>query len=186
MPKAGRRPVGIARPLTGRARPGTPRRMWEDLPSADALTVAHTIQLAVAPVFLLSGLGMLLNLFALRLARSVDRSRTLEAAFSALTKDERRRAVWELKILDRRTRLTFASIALCTVSSMAICLVVSLMFVSRLIGGGFGHTIAGLFILAMALLVAALGLFLVEVYQANASVLLRNDLIEQALDDGGR
>jgi MFS family permease len=159
--------------------------MWEDLPSANSLTIAHTIQLAVAPVFLLSGLGMLLNLFALRLARSVDRSRTLEAAFAAMARDERRRAVAELKILDRRTRLIFASIALATVSSMAVCLVVSLMFVSRLIGGGFGHTIAGLFILAMALLVAALGLFLVEVYQANASVQRRNDLIEHGLDEGG-
>ncbi len=159
--------------------------MWEELPSANTLTIAHTIQLAVAPVFLLSGLGMLLNVFALRLARSVDRSRALETAFPDLSRDERGRAVWELRILDRRTRLIFASIALCTVSAMAICLVVSLMFVSRLIGGGFGRTIAGLFILAMALLVVALFLFLVEVYQANASIKRRNDLIEQGLDDGG-
>ena len=159
--------------------------MWEDLPSANTLTIAHTIQLAVAPVFLLSGLGMLLNLFALRLARSVDRSRTLEMAFPGMVIEERRRAVRELRILDRRTRLTFASIALCTVSAMAVCLVVSLMFVSRLIGGGFGRTIAALFILAMALLVVALFLFLIEVYQANASIQRRNDLIEQELDDGG-
>lgn len=159
--------------------------MWEDLPSANTLTIAHTIQLAVAPVFLLSGLGMLLNLFALRLARSVDRSRTLEMAFAGMVIEERRRAVRELRILDRRTRLTFASIALCTVSAMAVCLVVSLMFVSRLIGGGFGRTIAALFILAMALLVVALFLFLIEVYQANASIQRRNDLIEQELDDGG-
>ena len=159
--------------------------MWEDLPSANTLTIAHTIQLAVAPVFLLSGLGMLLNVFALRLARSVDRSRVLEQTFRDLGEDERRRARSELRILDRRTRLIFASIALCTVSSMAICLVVSLMFVSRLIGGGFGRTIAALFILAMALLVVALFLFLVEVYQANASVQRRNDLIEQGLDEGG-
>lgn len=159
--------------------------MWEDLPSANTLTIAHTIQLAVAPVFLLSGLGMLLNLFALRLARSVDRSRTLEMAFAGMVIEERRRAVRELRILDRRTRLTFASIALCTVSAMAVCLVVSLMFVSRLIGGGFGRTIAALFILAMALLVVALFLFLIEVYQANASIQRRNDLIEQELEDGG-
>ncbi len=160
--------------------------MWEELPSANTLTIAHTIQLAVAPVFLLSGLGALLNVFAMRLARSVDRARALEQAFPDLAPDERARAVWELKILDRRTRLIFASIALCTISAMAICLVVSLMFVSRLIGGGFGRTIAGLFILAMALLVVALFLFLVEVHQANASIRRRKDLIERGVDNGGR
>lgn len=160
--------------------------MWQDLPSATALTIGHTIQLAVAPVFLLSGLGALLNVFAGRLARAVDRSRVIEQRFLDLKPDERARAVTELKTLDRRMRLISTSITLCTASGMAICLVVAGLFVSRLTGGGFARTVAVLFILAMALLVLALMLFLIEVHFANRSIRVRHELLESGIDNAGR
>lgn len=141
-----------------------------------AETIAHTIQLAVAPVFLLAGLGQLLNLLATRLSRVVDRSRWIEERFHALDRD---RAVWELRLLDRRMTIISWAITLCTVSAVSVCLVVAGLFIARLMGMGFGRSVAALFILAMALLVAALGLFLFEVHFANRSIRVRNELLER-------
>jgi MFS family permease len=149
----------------------------------DALAMAHTIQLAVTPVFLLSGLAALLNVFAGRLARAVDRSRVIQARFPELDRDGLERARDELRTLDRRMRLITGSILLSTMSAVAVCLVVTLLFVSRLAGGGYARTVAVLFIAAMALLVAALVLFLVEVRLGNAAIRLRHEWLEQG---GGR
>jgi hypothetical protein len=144
------------------------------VPAAE--TIAHTIQLAVAPVFLLAALGQLLNLLATRLSRVVDRSRWIEQHYSDIEHD---RAVRELRLLDRRMSIISGAITLCTVSAMSVCLVVGGLFVARLVGAGFGRSVAFLFILAMLLLVAALFLFLVEVHFANRSIRVRNELLER-------
>jgi hypothetical protein len=139
-------------------------------------TIAHTISLAVAPAFLLSALGLLLNLMATRLARVVDRARWIEDQFAALP---RMRSVAELRLLDRRMRIINIAIALATGSAIAVCLVVAGLFVAGLMGTGFGRTVAGLFILAMALLIAALCLFLLEVRLASRAIRIRNELLER-------
>ncbi len=146
------------------------------MPMPAAETIAHTIQLAVAPVFLLAGLGQLLNLLATRLSRVIDRARWIEERYHEL---DRSRAVRELRLLDRRMSIISWAITLCTVSAVAVCLVVAGLFLARLMGMGFGRSVAGLFILAMALLVAALGLFLFEVHFANRSIRIRNELLER-------
>jgi hypothetical protein len=139
-------------------------------------TIAHTISLAVAPAFLLSALGLLLNLFATRLARVVDRARWIEEQFATLP---RALSVPELRLLDRRMRIINTAIALATGSAIAVCLVVAGLFVAGLIGTGFGQTVAGLFILAMALLVGALTLFLIEIRLASRAIRIRNELLER-------
>jgi hypothetical protein len=145
-----------------------------------AETIAHTIQLAVAPVFLLAGLGQLLNLLATRLSRVIDRARWIELHFHEL---ERTRAVRELRLLDRRMSIVSTAITLCTVSAMAVCLVVGGLFVARLLGEGFGRAVAFLFVLAMVLLVAALALFLFEVHFANRSTRVRHELLEHEVPE---
>ncbi len=139
-------------------------------------TIAHTIGLAVAPAFLLSALGLLLNLFATRLARVVDRARWIEEQFATLP---RALSVPELRLLDRRMRIINSAIALATGSAIAVCLVVAGLFVAGLIGTGFGRTVASLFILAMALLVGALTLFLIEIRLASRAIRIRNELLER-------
>ena len=139
-------------------------------------TIAHTIGLAVAPAFLLSALGLLLNLFATRLARVVDRARWIEEKFADLP---RALAVPELRLLDRRMRIVNGAIWLATGSAIAVCLVTGGLFVAGLIGTGFERTVAGLFILAMALLVGALALFLIEIRLASHAIRIRNELLER-------
>ena len=130
----------------------------------------------MAPAFLLSALVLLINLFATRLARVVDRARWIEDQFAALP---RALSVPELRLLDRRMRIINAAIAIATASAIAVCLLVVMLFVAGLLDTRFGRTVASLFILAMLLLVAALGLFLLEVRLASRAIRIRNELLER-------
>lgn len=142
--------------------------------------VARVIQLAVAPVFLLSGIGAFLNVMAGRLGRTVDRARRLEGEIGGFDPGERLRALTELHILDRRMRLAHFSIYACTASALAVCVLVALLFVADLSGIGFARTVAVLFVVAMALIVLGLGFFLAEVRLATISVRVRRDLLPKA------
>ena len=122
--------------------------------------IASAIQLSVAPVFLLAGVGALLNVLASRLTRAVDRIRLLTADPELRHLAGSRE---EVRIQLSRTRLIHWSIILCTLCALAICLVVALLFG----GNGFladpSLAIAILFIGGMVALTIGLVLFLREV-----------------------
>jgi len=141
--------------------------------------IAHTIQLALAPVFLLTGIAGLLNMLAGRLARIVDRARRIEADFTPPEDPRHREQVAELRVLDRRIALINTAILLCTASAVAVCVVVAALFVASLAGLGFARTMAGLFVFAMALLIAGLCLFLGEIRIAVRSIRIRDELLER-------
>ena len=136
-------------------------------------TIAHQIQLAIAPVFLLAGIGAILNVLAQRLARAVDRSRTLAAEYDRLVGAERERAAEELRLLDRRTRSSTWAISCCTASALFVCLTVAMLFVADPERIAFARPLALLFILAMALLIVGLILFLYELRLALRALHLR-------------
>ena len=135
--------------------------------------IAHQIQLAVAPVFLLAGIGALLNVMAQRLARVVERSRGLEREFASLDEDTRRHAAAELHILDRRMNLVNLAITACTAAALLVCILVAMLFVADLADYAFGRPIAWLFIAAMLLLIAGLSLFLWEIRLAMKALRAR-------------
>ena len=85
-----------------------------------ASAIAHQIELAVAPVFLLAGIGALLNVMAQRLARVVERARTLERDFAGLDEEFRRLATAELAVLDRRMTLVNLAITACTAAALLV------------------------------------------------------------------
>ncbi|MCH4894582.1 DUF2721 domain-containing protein [Sphingomonas sp. SFZ2018-12] len=142
-------------------------------------TVASTIQTAIAPVFLLAGLGAILNVLAGRLARIVDRVRTLEQLHPRSTGPEHDRHVWELRILDRRITVINAALSLCVASAVMISLVVAMLFVAELVKLKIGTVVASLFIAAMLALVAGLILFLVEVRISLRAIHVRAELLER-------
>ncbi len=133
-------------------------------------TVAHTIQLAVAPVFLLAGIGGILNVVASRLARVVDRVRRLELDVPEAEESLRKQELEELAILDRRMNLCHFSIGLCTTSALLICIVVMVLFLAGLTRMDFALWVSLLFIAATACLTLGLLLFLAEVTIATRSV----------------
>lgn len=141
-------------------------------------TVTATIQAAIAPVFLLAGIGSFLNVMVGRLARIVDRARQIEQLHPRSTGPEHDRHVWELRIIDRRISVINNAIFLCTASALAICFVVALMFVSRLGDLHVGLWVAVAFILSMVLLMAGLIYFLVEVRMSLRAIHVREELLE--------
>ena len=153
--------------------------------TADVADIAHTIQLAVAPVFLLTGIGGILNVLANRLGRVVDRARVLEARFTAADDPQHALQVWELRVLDRRIILANRAIFLCTSAAALICLVVAGLFVADLAGLGFARTMAAGFILAMLLLICGLAVFLVEVRLAARTIRIRDELLERDTPESG-
>jgi len=142
-------------------------------------TVAETIQTAIAPVFLLAGIGAILNVLAGRMSRVVDRVRALEALHPRSTGPEHDRHVWELRILDRRISVINQALSMCVASAVAICLVVALLFVARIVNLHIGLAVALLFIIAMALLTAGLILFLIEVRISLRAIHVRAELLER-------
>lgn len=124
--------------------------------------IARTIQLAVAPVFLLTALGTLLGVLTNRLARVVDRARVLmarpadTARASAPPEDE-------LAILARRRILVNYAITSATFSALAVCTVIAAAFMAFIIERDLSVLMACLFIAAMASFIAALLFFLREI-----------------------
>jgi hypothetical protein len=133
--------------------------------------VARLIQLALGPVFLISGVGITLNMLTQRLARIVDRARTLEDRREAATDEGRRAHIDEdLKFIVRRTRYINSAIALCTTSGLLTALVVTLLFASEFTPIAVGGIIAAMFVAATACMSIAFLMFLVEVRIATKSL----------------
>jgi hypothetical protein len=126
------------------------------------------IQLAVAPVFLLSGVGVTLGLFASRLGRIVDRARQLE---DRLEKDRENPELQQrLVVLARRARYINTAITLGTISGLMVALTVVLLFANAFTGAHLYTLIAIVFAAAMLTLTSALLVFLVEVRFATATL----------------
>ena len=141
--------------------------------------LAKDIQLALAPVFLLTGISSLLNMLVGRLARIVDRARFIEEHFTARDHPRHDVQVSELRLLDRRMRTVNAAIFTMTLSAVAPCTVVAAMFLARLAGFGFARTLSVVFALSLILLIAGLVLFLGEVRMAVKAITIRDELLER-------
>ena len=131
------------------------------LPTGD---VTHVIQLAIAPVFLLTAVGTMLNVLVSRLSRSVDRRRVLVSVLPGLHAVLAAEVHRELDFVERRVRLIYTAIFLAVTTALLICLLIALAFLDSLIGADLAQTIAILFMLAMVALIGCLALFMREVY----------------------
>jgi hypothetical protein len=132
--------------------------------------VGDVVRLAVAPVFLLSGVGVTLTLLASRLARVVDRARALELGESSTHESELGELGGRLSTLALRARLLGRAIALCTICALLVSMVVVALFLGALFDFRLSLTIAILFIVAMLSFIGGLSLFLREVFVATRSL----------------
>lgn len=146
--------------------------------------IADVIRLAVAPVFLLAGIGALMNVLTARLGRVVDRVRVLEDRLATLeTCEERDRLIAELPGLERRMSNANRAIFLSTASALMTCLLVMMLFVGEFIPFDVSFAIAALFTLAMAAMSVGLCFFLVELSIANRMLHVRSDVLALAKRD---
>jgi len=132
-------------------------------------TIAHAIQLAVAPVFLLTGVASVLSVLTTRLGRIIDRSRFLHGK-SLETQDDDQCIQGELISLTRRGRLIHWAIGLCTLCLLLICAVVGVLFLGAFFKINMPVVIATLFVAAMLSLCIALLNFICEIFLATAQV----------------
>jgi hypothetical protein len=131
--------------------------------------ITRIIQLAVAPVFLLTAIGTILSALNNRLGRIVDRRRVLEDRLRG--KDAEARAantedVQELELLARRISLIYHAIVMAIVCALLICLLVACAFLGVFVTLDIARLIGTLFILAMFALIGSLWLLLKEVFIA--------------------
>ena len=129
--------------------------------------IQHAIQLAVAPVFLLTGIAGLLGVMANRLARIIDRARDLEQRWPALDEKALPAARVEIGNLERRRHLASWSINFCTGAALLVCTVIVTLFFEEFFRTDLKWLAGAQFVGVMIALVGGLSSFLREVYLAT-------------------
>jgi hypothetical protein len=138
--------------------------------SSHVTSLAQVIQLAVAPVFLLAGVGATLNVLASRIGRIIDRARSLEEKLPNASPEGALELHTRLLVLSKRATLINRAIALCVLCGLLVSLVVAALFVSSSLRIDLATPIAIAFIIALLSLAAALVYFLREVFIATSSL----------------
>lgn len=140
-------------------------------PDPDSLdSIAKAIQLALAPVFLLTGIAGMLNVMTNRLSRIIDRGRQLtEVRQPALPSPP---VDAEIQCLERRRHLTSVAITASTIAALLVCIVIAALFAEVLLNAHLKWFIGALFTIAMLVLVVGLAFFLREVHLAMKSLLI--------------
>ncbi|GEJ55940.1 DUF2721 domain-containing protein [Anaeromyxobacter diazotrophicus] len=133
-------------------------------------SLARTIQLSVAPVFLLTALGTFLGLLSTRLGRIVDRARVVVNAAAAAPADARARYHDELVLQGRRRHLINLAISAGVTAALLVCSIISVLFLGSVLHFNASRVVAVLFVAAMLAFTVALVLFLREIALAVASV----------------
>lgn len=152
-------------------------------PGLQLAQLAQIIQLAVAPVFLFAGLGAFLNVCASRLARIVDRARSLEPRILASRGEEHDRLIGEVRLLDRRIKVVNLAIFVTVLAALLISAVVILLFTAFLTGYPFGTAIALLFIAAMVCTGFGFAVFLYETRLGTHSVKVHAHILDHRAED---
>jgi hypothetical protein len=134
--------------------------------------IAHVIQLSVAPVFLLTGIGALLGVMTNRLARIVDRARALEPGLHDMDEADAEPVHVELATLARRARLIYRAITLGVLAALLICAVIVGLFLTAYYAWAPNLTkvVAAIFAVALLSLIGGLLTFLREVHLAISSL----------------
>jgi hypothetical protein len=136
--------------------------------------VSHIIQLAIAPVFLLTGVGTNLTVLTNRLGRIIDRSRAIEDMLETEADNARRlrfdEKIIELEELYNRSHLINRAITLSTACALLVCLVIASLFLGDATGLGLDKLIAGLFVAGILSLIGSFIYFLREIFVATKTL----------------
>lgn len=136
-------------------------------------TISHVIQLAVAPAFLLTGIGAILSVLAVRLGRVVDRYRVLIERDAHLAK-----TITEIRLLAQRAVWVHCAITLCSVSALLVATVIVALFIGYERSRDPSHFVSPLFIAAMISLIVGLLCFLREITLSTHTIELPDELKE--------
>lgn len=144
--------------------------------------IAQTIQLALAPVFVLVAMGNILNLLSSRLGRVVDRARELQGRHMATQGPDHDEVVAEIRMIDQRISLITRAIRLLVISGLAIGATVAVLFLEELADLKLQRLAAMTFLAAIGLLMWGLVLFLRETQVAAAQLRIPRSYLELERD----
>ena len=136
----------------------------------DISDLAKAIQLAMAPVFLLTGIAALLSVMTGRLARIIDRGRAFADGKVRLVATHHAPIALEHQSLEPRRRLTSIAITATTIAALLVSMVIAALFVEVMLETPFEWLISAFFAVAMVALVIGLSFFLCEVHLAMRTV----------------
>ncbi len=150
--------------------------------TGEGAIIAQTIQLALAPVFVLVAIGNIIATLTQRLGRVVDRSRELQGHYAQTSDAEHDIVVREIRISDQRIALLGHALLLLVLASLSIGLTVVLLFVEEFAHVGLNPIAAGTFILAIGLMMWALVVFLHETRKGTEALRIPANFLEYERD----
>ena len=140
-------------------------------------TVTSILQTALTPAFLLVAIGTLLNIFVIRLSRIVDRSRELQALHPKTSGKEHELVIDELRIVKKRMATVNMSILLSVLSTIAVCIIIGMLFLMGLANLAIADAIVATFMVALLLMSASLLYFVREIHLANRNIRVRDEFL---------
>ncbi len=137
------------------------------MPTTPLNEIVPVLQVAIGPVILISGVGLLLLTMTNRLGRAIDRARQLKAELSKRTEAEREQVQAQVAIIYRRARMIRLSITLAALSALLASALIIVLFVSALLRAEQTILVSIIFIACMVALFASLVAF---IYDINLSL----------------
>jgi hypothetical protein len=139
-------------------------------PGSSLDLVAHVIQVALTPIFLLSGIATLLNVFSTRLARVADRADQVSKMIEEADADQVADLVKQLIQLRRRSIALDAAVLLGAVAAAATCASVFTLFVGALRNSTVAALLFTSFGTAIGCTISAIAAFTVEMLLSGSGV----------------
>jgi hypothetical protein len=149
------------------------------MPSIPVRELIPVLQVAIGPVILISGVGLLLLTLTNRFGRAVDRSRALGREVREVGQTERQRLARQVEILYRRAQVIRLSIIMAAVSLLLTAVLIIVLFVTALAKLEAGFVIVLLFVCCMASLIVSLVAFLRDIHLSLQALKLDLGYIEQ-------
>lgn len=131
--------------------------------------ITHVIQLAIAPVFLLTAVGTIIGVLVNRLARIIDRIRVLEDMLRDANPEQLKKEQDELALLARRLKLIYLAVTFAVFCALFVGLLIAVAFVDAIASIKLAKVVAMLFVLAMLSFIGSLIIFLRELFLAVSS-----------------
>jgi hypothetical protein len=132
--------------------------------------IARVIQLAIAPVFLLTAISSLLGVLTTRLGRVIDRARQLEDRLPTADAVEAEHLHRDIRQLGARSKLVSVSISLSVAAALLVCSIIAALFLGAEFNVHVERVVAVCFVLAMCAIIAALLIFLREILVATRTL----------------
>jgi CBS domain containing-hemolysin-like protein len=133
------------------------------MPSTHLTELIPVLQIAIAPVILISGVGLLLLSLTNRFGRAVDRTRQIHREMRKAATADRPRLAYQVEVIYRRARLIQVSIVMGALSALFAAILILALFLAALLKWESSVVISLIFICCLVSLVVSLITFIMDI-----------------------